>query len=72
MPTNADELHDALAWLGFVTAEEVARGGGMELVAGRARRGKARRRGCTRRAAPLWVAAERLPQFLALWPGATT
>src|SRR5689334_25156858 len=29
-PANADELHDALVWLGFLTAEEAASGEGWE------------------------------------------
>src|SRR5205807_4180372 len=29
-PANADELHDALAWLGFVSAEEAAAGEGWQ------------------------------------------
>jgi ATP-dependent helicase Lhr and Lhr-like helicase len=67
---NADELHDALVWLGFLTAEEAQAGPGWgdwlpELA-------------CQRRVArlhaaaapPLWITAERLPQFQALWPAA--
>ena len=65
-PGNADELHDALDWLGFVTAEEA----------------QAQREWCAwldilvsdRRAAlldgRLWVTAERLPLFRARWPEA--
>ncbi len=99
---NRDELHDALAWLGFVTQEEAGGfGAGLEPISRRAGRGEAghaagnrlhypdsavvstrrcahgssrvglkapmarlRSRG---RRATLWVAAERLPQFAALW-----
>ena len=69
-PANADELHDALVWLGFLSAEEVRAGPGWDdwLVA------LARERRVARLHAPrsmLWVAAERLPQFQILWPEAT-
>jgi ATP-dependent Lhr-like helicase len=69
-PANADELHDALVWLGYLNAAEAAsvpawKGWLDELV--RARR-------VTRLKAPkavVWVAAERLPELKALLPGAT-
>ncbi|HEX4186122.1 MAG TPA: helicase-related protein, partial [Stellaceae bacterium] len=68
-PGNADELHDALAWLGFLSAEEAeAQPGWTEWLAQ-----LARDRRITRLTVPqarLWIAAERLPQFQALWPGA--
>ncbi|HEX3483613.1 MAG TPA: hypothetical protein VHT51_01045, partial [Micropepsaceae bacterium] len=64
---NPDELHDALVWLGFLTEAEVAAQAGwkdwLQALAGQNRvallhltRGN------------IWIAAERLPQFLALWP----
>ncbi len=67
---NADELHDALVWLGFLSADEVeAQPSWSEWLAALA---------CERRvarlhapSADLWIAAERLPQFQALWPDAT-
>jgi ATP-dependent Lhr-like helicase len=66
---NADELHDALVWLGFVTAAEAeAPAGWAEWLAA-----LARSRRVARLQAPhgtLWVTAERLPQFRALWPDA--
>ncbi len=66
---NADELHDALVWLGFLTAEEVAAQAGwagwLEALAGAGRVARLR----TPRAV-LWITAERLPQFMALWPRA--
>ncbi|HKT17478.1 MAG TPA: hypothetical protein VJR47_05515, partial [Stellaceae bacterium] len=66
---NADELHDALVWLGFMTDEEVAAeprwiGWFDEL---------AREKRATRLRLPqatLYLAAERLAQFRALWPTA--
>jgi ATP-dependent helicase Lhr and Lhr-like helicase len=66
-PSNADELHDALAWLGFLSADEAA--GNMEWqdwLAGLAGQGRV-----TRLRIPgkdIWIAAERLAQFQALWP----
>jgi ATP-dependent helicase Lhr and Lhr-like helicase len=64
---NADELHDALVWLGFLTENEVAahedwRGWLTEL----ARQNRVGRM----RGLDLWIPAERLPQFHALWPHA--
>ncbi len=66
-PTNADELHDALVWLGFLGADEVQPGWSgwlAELAQGR------RATRLSMPGATFWVAAERLPQFQALWPGA--
>jgi ATP-dependent helicase Lhr and Lhr-like helicase len=66
---SADELHDALLWLTCLTEAEAARGNWPELIAQLA----ATRR-VTRLATPgggLWVAAERLPLFTALHPGAS-
>jgi ATP-dependent Lhr-like helicase len=67
--TNADELHDALVWLGFLSADEADAGPGWggwlsELAQHRrvARLDAAH--------GPLWITAERLPQFRALWPAA--
>jgi ATP-dependent Lhr-like helicase len=94
--TNRDELHDGLAWLGFVTEDEALAGAGWrnwlgELAAERratritfsvtpAQAGvqgnrpnlaslDSRFRGNDGEGA-IWVAAERLPQFQALWPEA--
>ena len=67
---NADELHDALAWLTFLTAAEVERQEGWpQLMAELARE----RRVTRLTAAPdvsLWVTAEQLPLFTALYPAA--
>ncbi|MGE5539530.1 MAG: DEAD/DEAH box helicase [Gemmatimonas sp.] len=66
-PANADELHDALVWIGFITAEETAgRPRWNEWFAQLARE----RRATLLRAdgALLWIAAERLSQFAAVWP----
>jgi len=70
-PVNADELHDALVWLGFLSAEE-AQLGCSEWFRELARENRVAKIALS---APggeegaLWVAAERLAQFQALWPG---
>ncbi len=66
---NADELHDALVWLGFIAADEAEAQPGWSLwLAALARD---RRAALLRRAdAAIWIAAERLPLFEALWPEA--
>jgi ATP-dependent Lhr-like helicase len=110
-PANPDELHDALVWLGFLSAAEVAAAPAewrhWLLALARERRvtqcevplhpaasasfsvtpAKAGSQGGRRDSAPLasrfrgndetadsgnwlWIAAERLPQFQALWPRA--
>ena len=95
-PANADELHDALVWLGFLGAEEaqpvwsewfaqLARERRVALLSGSgppfvtpAEAGvqgalDSRFRGNDGKkemGAALWIAAERLPQFQALWPKA--
>ncbi len=73
-PRDADELHDALVTLGFLTGEE-GRTGGWEglfeqlVVAGRATTLVPDERDPAPSAA-LWVAAERLPELLAFHPEA--
>jgi ATP-dependent helicase Lhr and Lhr-like helicase len=67
--TNPDELHDALMWLGFLSAEEAAKEPGWSEWFTELAREK-RTTLLTAPRTPLWVAAERLPQFLALWPQA--
>ena len=67
--TNADELHDALLWLTFFTALEAARAAVWpQLLAELAaqRRVTELADGAVR----LWVSAERLPLFQALYPAA--
>ena len=63
---NADELHDALVWLGFLTADEARAGPGwtdwLSELAQQKRVARLDVPGAT-----LWIAAERLPQFQALW-----
>jgi ATP-dependent Lhr-like helicase len=62
---NADELHDALAWLGFLTESEVAaRPGWDAMLDALARDRRVARLGA------IWITAERLPQFRALFPDA--
>jgi ATP-dependent Lhr-like helicase len=69
-PANADELHDALVWLGFLSAEEgQAQPDWSNWFAQLAREKRGARLSAPQTA--VWVTAERLPQFQALWPGAT-
>jgi ATP-dependent Lhr-like helicase len=71
-PQDADELHDALSTLGFLTAAEGSLGGWEGLFAELVAAGRATV--ATPAAAPaapaLWVAAERLPEILAVHPEA--
>ena len=66
---NADELHDALVWLGFIAEDEVAREAGwrdwLRELAGQRRAAR-----MTSAGGPIWIAAERVPQLGALWPEA--
>src|SRR3954452_19780524 len=67
--TNADELHDALVWLGFVSADEANAGPGWtDWLSDLANDKRVARLDAAH--APLWITAERLPQFQALWPSA--
>ncbi len=67
--TNADELHDALVWLTFLTAAEVERQGGWpELMTQLAGERRVTRLDAQR--THLWVTAEQLPLFTALYPAA--
>jgi len=69
--TNADELHDALLWLGFLSEQEIeARPEWGELLGALAQEKRATRLNLPR--GSLWITAERLPQFRALWPAAPT
>jgi ATP-dependent Lhr-like helicase len=63
-PANADELHDALVWLGCLSQEEAKPEWGTWLDE------LARDKRVTRLQG-LWVTAERLPQFQVLWPEAS-
>ena len=64
---NADELHDALVWLGFLTSAEIASNprwsGWLVELAAQKRATHFDVGGST-----LWIAAERVPHFRALWP----
>jgi ATP-dependent helicase Lhr and Lhr-like helicase len=69
--TNADELHDALSWLTYLTDAEVSRQPGWpDLIDTLVNQRRA-----THLTAPnepsLWITAERLPLFRALFPEAT-
>jgi ATP-dependent Lhr-like helicase len=74
-PRDADELHDALLTAGFLTDDEVRQSevrpdstGGTVPDAGRAE--LLARNGRATRAGGLWIAAERLPELLAVHPDA--
>ena len=68
-PTSAEELHDALLWLGCLSADE-ARGapGWGDWLAALAREKRVGELKTPR--ANLWIPAERLNQVRALWPAA--
>ncbi len=68
-PTNTEELHDALLWLGCLTeAEAQAVPDWKDWLAGLAREKRVTRLQTAN--AAFWVAAERLNQFDAVWPQA--
>ena len=68
-PTSAEELHDALLWLGCLSAEEArAAPGWADWLAALAREKRVARLEAPR--ASLWIPAERLNQVRALWPAA--
>ncbi|HVT14823.1 MAG TPA: DEAD/DEAH box helicase [Thermoanaerobaculia bacterium] len=69
---SADELHDALLTLAFATAREVREAGWQPLAEELAAAGRATLLTGAGLAVELWVAAERLPELLALHPGAST
>ena len=66
-PENPDELHDALLWLGFLTGGEVQSDprwtDWFDQLADQKRAAQLDLKGST-----LWITAERLPHFRALWP----
>jgi ATP-dependent helicase Lhr and Lhr-like helicase len=67
--TNPEEVADALSWLGFLSAEEAhAQPGWSEWLEGLAHEARVARLSAPR--AALWIAAERVEQFGALFPGA--
>jgi ATP-dependent Lhr-like helicase len=67
-PTNAEELHDALLWVGFLTDAETAVPEWKDWLAALARDQRVTRLKTAQTA--FWVAAERLSQFAAAWPQA--
>ncbi|HUK59893.1 MAG TPA: DEAD/DEAH box helicase [Stellaceae bacterium] len=66
---NADELHDALVWLGFLTEPEAETGSGWRGFLDALGRERRVARLCKPGGA-IWITAERLPQFRAVWPDA--
>ena len=68
-PTDAEELHDALLWIGCLTVEEAERAKEWgDWLAALAEKKRVTRLETS--AATLWIAAERLTQFRAIWPEA--
>jgi len=67
-PQNADELHDALVELGFLTAAE---GGEWQEFFTELQNDRRAAVLTNKDSAPLWVAAERLPQLSAVFPSAS-
>ncbi|MGH7092560.1 MAG: Lhr family ATP-dependent helicase, partial [Stellaceae bacterium] len=68
-PENPDEMHDALVWMGFLGDGEIGnRPGWAGWLGELAESRRAARLSLSDRA--IWIAAERLPQFRALWPEA--
>ena len=65
---NADELHDAMVWLGFVTDEEAKAPNWDGWLAELAKNKRAAKLSTPSRT--LWITAERLLQFRAIWPAA--
>ena len=71
-PRDADELHDALVTCGFLTDSEArsAAEGSTASLAAAARATLVTATGVAALDEPMWVAAERLPELLAVHPGA--
>jgi ATP-dependent Lhr-like helicase len=70
-PRDADELHDALMWLGTLSGSDVeSNAGWAEWLAELARQKRAAR--IQAPCGTVWIAAERLPEFQALWPQSQT
>jgi ATP-dependent Lhr-like helicase len=68
-PRTADELHDALVWLGFIGEQEARAAPGWDEWLAELARGKRVARLFGPRAS-LWITAERLAEFRTLWPSA--
>jgi len=64
-PRDADELHDALLTMGFLTTAEA------DAIDARLFASLVERRRATHTAPGIWIAAERLPELLALHPSLT-
>jgi ATP-dependent helicase Lhr and Lhr-like helicase len=68
-PRDADELHDALMWLGTLSDRDVeSNAGWVDWLADLARQKRVAR--VEAPCGTVWIAAERLPEFQALWPDA--
>jgi ATP-dependent Lhr-like helicase len=67
-PASADELHDALLWLGFITSDEADQYRWTEWLSDLARLRRVGRLELAEKA--IWIAAERLRQLASIWPKA--
>jgi ATP-dependent helicase Lhr and Lhr-like helicase len=67
---SADELHDALLWLTYLTAAEAAAGAGWPALLAQLS-AQQRVTQLSSATTQLWITAERLPLFAALFPDAT-
>jgi ATP-dependent Lhr-like helicase len=68
-PVNADELHDGLVWLGFLSAEDIAaKPEWRDWLSSLAVQKRITRLHTGQ--SDIWIAAERLPQFQSCWPHA--
>jgi ATP-dependent Lhr-like helicase len=68
--TNADELHDALALVGFLSAEDAARIGADDAAFEALVAQRRAARMVSDGANPVWIAAERVPELRAAYPDA--
>ncbi len=68
---TADELHDALMWLAYLTAGRGRARPGVAGAAGGPARAAPRARPFVHGATRLWIAAERLPLFAGVFPQGT-
>ena len=69
-PESADEMHDALSWLGFITEEEARSNSGWERLLAELAALRRATRLITADSESLWVAAEHVPELTCVHVGA--
>jgi ATP-dependent Lhr-like helicase len=69
-PETADEMHDALSWLGFVTQSEARDNANWESLLRELAEHRRATRLITAQSKMLWVPAERVPEFKSLYADA--